>query len=278
MEKNARHRPKRAYLFSIYAVTSLILLAGCARPVPRIPIGHPHPGPGLMEPIHGDLQTSYQVGAVQAQPRVAQFFGQLLAKELQRQPEEKNGGATDSEATGIASEPSYTVHAAIETSCSAMQLSDRFRAQDHAAIHFEIVDRKSGVLAKSLTWSHRAGHAPGSLSAVLSQWAHDFASRLHVNAVATTYPMSKGMSDYDAQGRQSVAAGNYQKALTQFRQAIDAHPADHTALYNAGLVCEAMGLHGRGLGFYRRARRLADNPEYQRALGRLEILVLTKKQ
>ena len=277
MKRDWKHRSKRTYLCLVYVVTSLILLAGCAQPLPKIPIHHPDGGLGIMDPAHGDLQASYEVGAVQAEPHVALFFGQLLTQKLQRSQAEKNGGAIDSKATRFDAGPFYRVNATIEIS-SAMQLSDRFRGDDHAAICFEIVARESGILAKSFTWSHGTDQASTNLSTVLSQWVDDFVGRLYIDAVAATYGMSEGLSEYDAQGRESIAAGNYQDALARFRQAIDANPADHAALYNAGLVCEAIGDHGRALGFYRRARRLGNNPEYRRALGRVEDLLLTRKQ
>jgi len=56
----------------------------------------------------------------------------------------------------------------------------------------------------------------------------------------------RGWSRFDRQGRRQAAQRNYAAALTCFRQAIDARPDDHAALYNAGLVCEATGDYQRG--------------------------------
>jgi len=85
--------------------------------------------------------------------------------------------------------------------------------------------------------------------------------------------MARGYSKYDREGRDLARQGDYTEALEKFRQAIDAKPYDHAALYNAGLVCEALSNYENGMQYYRRAWQLKQRPEYKKAIERVEELL-----
>ena len=63
---------------------------------------------------------------------------------------------------------------------------------------------------------------------------------------------------------------NYLASLTYFRQAIDARPNDHAALYNAAIISEALGDYHRAEKYCNRALKLAPEEKYQIAYERMQ--------
>ena len=57
-----------------------------------------------------------------------------------------------------------------------------------------------------------------------------------------------------------------------FGKAIDARPDDHAALYNAGVVCEALGDYVGAMRYYERAEALAEDADYQQGLARVKLI------
>ena len=80
--------------------------------------------------------------------------------------------------------------------------------------------------------------------------------------------LAVGKSKYDKQGRGAAVKGEFQEALHYFLKAIDAHPTDHAALYNAGVMHEALGASSKAKTFYQRAKKLNSNSLYEQALAR----------
>ena len=80
--------------------------------------------------------------------------------------------------------------------------------------------------------------------------------------------LAVGKSKYDKQGRGAAVKGEFQEALHCFLKAIDAHPTDHAALYNAGVMHEALGAPSKAKTFYQRAKKLNSNLLYEQALAR----------
>ena len=80
--------------------------------------------------------------------------------------------------------------------------------------------------------------------------------------------LAVGESRYDKLGRRTAKQGNYEEALHYFLQAIDAYPADHAALYNTGVMHEALGASVKAKAFYQRAIKLKKDSLYVQALAR----------
>ncbi|MBN1766032.1 MAG: tetratricopeptide repeat protein [Sedimentisphaerales bacterium] len=84
----------------------------------------------------------------------------------------------------------------------------------------------------------------------------------------------RGRTKYDRLGRDLIAQGKLDEALVHFLKAIDAQPNDHAALYNAGLVCEALGRYLQAQQYYLRAKTIGNrnvyNLSYQRIKQRLK--------
>jgi len=85
-----------------------------------------------------------------------------------------------------------------------------------------------------------------------------------------TASLARGWTKHDRFGRKLVKQGDYLAALSAFRKAIDARPDDHAALYNAGLICQALGDYPRAYRFYRRAYNLKPDSVYYDCLERVE--------
>jgi tetratricopeptide (TPR) repeat protein len=126
-------------------------------------------------------------------------------------------------------------------------------------------------IEKSLNFEY-VSSAVGSktLEQCLSGWLDKVALSLKSVSVRYPYHLVQGIGRDDRQGREQVEQNNYAAALRSFQKAIDAHPEDHGALYNAGLMCQAMNNHRRALGYYKRAYRISPLPEYQVAIDRIE--------
>jgi len=112
--------------------------------------------------------------------------------------------------------------------------------------------------------------SPQAIQAALRQAADVFLDWLAGPAAPEPVKMAAGHSRFDRRGRRLAAQGRWEEALACFRQAADARPDDHAALFNAGLTCEALGRYHESQVFYERALRQSDRGEYRRARGRVQ--------
>ena len=84
--------------------------------------------------------------------------------------------------------------------------------------------------------------------------------------------LQPGLTDYDGQGRQLAADGQYAQALAAFERAVDAEPTDHCAMFNAGVICEILKKTDLAAAYYGRALELIDDPTYRQAYERVSGL------
>ena len=68
-----------------------------------------------------------------------------------------------------------------------------------------------------------------------------FVAKISPHSVTVTEKMEMGASKIVETGNKLARAGDYPEALECYKRALRDHPNDDGALFNAGMVCEAMG-------------------------------------
>jgi len=155
--------------------------------------------------------------------------------------------------------------------------ADNSKVAVQVEITFVLSDSRSGGIIRSVTLSQiTARDSQEGIRAILQRFVDSYLAEIFPDSSALSSRLIKGWTKYDRQGRKSAGRGDYAGALVWFRKAIDARPDDHAALYNAGVMCEALADYNRAGQYYRRAGELSDNTDYKIACERIERK--TKKQ
>ena len=149
--------------------------------------------------------------------------------------------------------------------------ADNSKVAVQVEITFVLSDSCSGGIIRSVTLSQiTARNSQEDIRAILHRFVDSYLAEIFPDSSALSSRLIKGWTKYDRQGRKSAGRGDYADALIWFRKAIDARPDDHAALYNAGVMCEALADYSRAGQYYRRAGELSDNADYKTDCERIE--------
>ncbi len=107
------------------------------------------------------------------------------------------------------------------------------------------------------------------LSGLIDECVQEFVAKISPHQIVTTEKLRKGKSEAVKTGNKLAAAGEYAEALEVYQAAIAAAPADHEAIFNSGVVHEAMGSLADAEQCYDRAFKL--KPEEQYVLARRRV-------
>ena len=100
------------------------------------------------------------------------------------------------------------------------------------------------------------------LDILVSRCVDDFVAKISPTTVQVTERLAKCSSEQGKTGNDMASEGAYDEALTCYEQAIEADAADHGALFNAGLMCEAKGDLDKAADFYSRAISVKADKKY----------------
>jgi|GEM_PF-2042721 len=257
------------YIANFLLLAAVISMVGCSVNLPQIRVKSPNiltsaePLPEI--PVLGAITAS------DAQyEKYSGYVRDYLFKQL-----EKKELLYKRQATDPAEEPNETrqiLSGQIDFS-SVANPTDNSKTALEIQIKFNLGD-KSNSFVHSITLSGIIEQIdqPGIESA-LRYYVDSYLDMIFPPRPKVAIAMARGFSKFDRQGRELARQGDYAGALEKFRQAIDAKPYDHAALYNAALVCEALGEYENGLQYYRRAWQLKQRPEYKKAIERVEGLL-----
>ena len=118
---------------------------------------------------------------------------------------------------------------------------------------------------------------PASVDEVLNDLAERAAGQFLVafspRHVTVSQELKVSTSNRVQAGNRAAAGGEYAKALRRYEDALGAHPLDDAALFNAALMCEALGRFDEAAKYADRAAVLKSDKDYvrlgQRARGEL---------
>ncbi|MBN1845995.1 MAG: tetratricopeptide repeat protein [Sedimentisphaerales bacterium] len=230
----------------------------------------------LIQPIDPGLLARERivvpvVGSFQVDPSEYADYGGVLSgyleEHLARFRTELQGQAADSPPPAAA-EP-LRIQGRIRLGKSPVPATAQ-TAPVRIQVIFQLRDVKRDLTMQSVTFESAAASAePAEVRPVLQKAAGQYLRQLLPREVVIESVLAVGHSDYDRRGRRAVRDGRYREALDYFRQAVDAIPDDHAALYNAGLVSEYLQEYPRARQFYQRAMRISDAPEYRIAYHRV---------
>ncbi|MCJ7544000.1 MAG: tetratricopeptide repeat protein [Phycisphaerae bacterium] len=107
------------------------------------------------------------------------------------------------------------------------------------------------------------------LSGLIDECVAVFVAKISPHQVVVSEKLGKGKSDSVQTGNKLAVAGDYAEALDLYKTAAEANSEDHEALFNAGVMCEALGRLGEAEQYYDRAFKL--KPQEQYALARKRV-------
>ena len=261
MKIGLKKNPMLSYLLYSATVMSFLPGLGCQSLSPMIE---------LTPVSHGLTDTKYQPGSLEAgifktAPTEYQEYGEFVKKKLANFLKQKQ--------LQLNEPPSQTIRI-INGKISLLKTAntaDPDKILTRVEIIFNITHKYSGDIAQSIALADVAPTtSPDSIRSLLSKLIESFLAEIYPDQAVLARKMATGWTKYDRQGRKLADIGDYTNALKSFRKAIDARPDDHAALYNAGLVCEALGDYSRAGQFYQRAMKLSDNIDYKTAYNRIK--------
>lgn len=155
--------------------------------------------------------------------------------------------------------------------CKTTNPADNSKVAVQVEITFDLSDGHSGGIIQSVTLSQITNQdSREEIRVILCRFVDSYLTEIFPDSSTLSSRLIKGWTKYDRQGRKLAGRNDYAGALVWFRKAIDARPDDHAALYNAGVMCEALADYNRAGQYYRRAKELSDNADYKIACERIK--------
>ena len=100
------------------------------------------------------------------------------------------------------------------------------------------------------------------ISRLIEQCVAEFVSMISPHEMVVSVKLAKGKSKLVDTGNKLAVAGDYREALDLYLSALEANPGDHGAVFNAGVMHEAMGELKKAEGYYDRAYKIEPKEEY----------------
>ena len=261
-----------SYLFYLALVTSIVSWPGCAQKPTVIHLTRP-------------LDPDYQLKSGVLVPTVGQFhsdhpentsYARYIRDYLDRRLTAKRQQKHDSVPPANSATDAQPLQ--INAMVKLLRVPDP-TDPDNVAIHTEVVftqyDPKSDSNRQSIILRGKTSEdEQAAIQAVLRKTVDFFMNQMFPQKITIACPMARGKSRYDRLGRRAADHADFEQAFQYFRKAVDEYPDDHAALYNAGLVSEALLNYPRALKYYQRALKLSDDvPQYYISLHRVRDIL-----
>jgi len=256
-----------SYLIALALVTFIVFLTGCAQKPTVIRLTR-------------SLDPAYQLSQGALVPSVGQFTAQFpdhtqYAQYVQQYLKQRLAKVQPLSTDSAEDLPLLQIQGMVKLH----RLTDSKNPENvtvHTEVTFNLHDPESKTVKQSIvSRSQTQEDTQSAIQAVLRRTVDVYMNQMFPEEITIACPMAFGESRYDKLGRQAAADGDFDQAFDYFRKAIDEFPDDHAALYNAGLVSEALKIYPRALKYYQRALKLADLPEYNINLYRVRDIINT---
>jgi len=106
-------------------------------------------------------------------------------------------------------------------------------------------------------------------SRLIDECVQEFLTKISPHEVVVTEPLGKGKTDAVKTGNKLAMAKEYADALEAYNAAIAANGDDHEAVFNAGLMYEALGKLDKAWEMYDRAFKIKPQTQYVQARTRV---------
>jgi tetratricopeptide (TPR) repeat protein len=117
--------------------------------------------------------------------------------------------------------------------------------------------------------SNSAEPADKVASRLIDQCVEEFLTKISPHEVVVTEPLGKGKDEAVRTGNKLAMAKEYAEALDAYNAAIRAHGDDHEAIFNSGVMYEALGKLDKAEEMYDRAFKLKPQTQYVQARKRV---------
>jgi tetratricopeptide (TPR) repeat protein len=111
------------------------------------------------------------------------------------------------------------------------------------------------------------------LSSLIDECVAEFVAKISPHQVVVSEKLGKGKSDEVKTANKLAVAGEYAEALAIYKAAAAANGEDHEALFNAGVMCEALGDFAEAEQYYDRAFKIKPQEQYLIARKRMRTEV-----
>jgi tetratricopeptide (TPR) repeat protein len=109
------------------------------------------------------------------------------------------------------------------------------------------------------------------LNRLITECVTEFISRVSPHKVTVTEHLQNGKSKVVSSGNKLAMVKEYNEAMDCYLKAIELKPDDHGAMFNAGLMYEAMGKLDKAFEYYNKAFKLKDDEKYIAARQRVRV-------
>ncbi len=113
---------------------------------------------------------------------------------------------------------------------------------------------------------------------LITRIVDDFVAQLMPHEVHMRIPLAKVKSKAAKSAVKLAKVGDYDEAISLFKDAIEIKPEDHGAIYNLGVMYEVKNQPELALKYYKRAYSIKDKDLYLSAILRVKKLLRKKEQ
>jgi len=114
-----------------------------------------------------------------------------------------------------------------------------------------------------------AGELDKIVAGLIDDCVQDFLSQIIPHEVVVTEEVQPGKSSIVGTGNKLAAAGDYEEALECYETGMELNPRDHEAVFNAGVMQEALGNVAKAEALYDKAFKM--NPKEQYVMARKRV-------
>jgi len=135
-------------------------------------------------------------------------------------------------------------------------------------------DKKSGGAKIGKTLGFSGDNLPPAdkvIHELINQCVEQFLARISPHEITVSEKLEKGKSSTVKDGNKFAISKEYADALKLYKQAIKDRPDDDGAMFNAGLMCEALGELKKAEDYYQKAIGLKVKAKYIRARRRVRL-------
>jgi len=135
-------------------------------------------------------------------------------------------------------------------------------------------DKKSKKTSIAKAMGFKGDNVPPSdqiLNRLIDDCIDEFLSKISPHEEVVTEKLQKGKSKIVATGNTLAVAGDYAEALECYQSAVEQNPNDHGAIFNAGVMNEAMGNFVEAEQLYDKAFKIDPKESYVFARKRVRL-------
>ena len=189
----------------------------------------------------------------------------------------------------VASHDEHTFRRVYDPIAKRMKTVPHLRRYCRVAVNFTLDDIQTGKVIVTISSTREydsdksGGHSFSSMMGfsgkippadkvimeLINQCVHEFVNKISPHEYVVVEKLKRGKSKLVRAGNEFAAAGDFSTALKYYQDAFEMKPEDDGAMFNAGVICEAMGKMKEAAEYYNKAIQIKPKRQYIRARRRV---------